>query len=287
MSKFPLAAVTMVYNENFFLPLWLKYYTGQVGPQNCYVLDHGSDDGTTNVTNHEYIRLKLPRTEHNDGDRAKLVGQFCETLLKMYERVIYVDVDEFIVPEPRFFTGLLEYCEVQNPGVTTMFGFDLVHDFDAESKIDVTRNILEQRRWIRPSGFNCKPSLINRPVTWWNGFHGYDGGNQFDNIYLFHLANIDLDIIVERQSKRNKSAPTDGGGSHHSWLPAKMVKNVRKTYLNLPRYRDSDLITGDARREAFLDTLFDTDRPRHEQRMKNHANNAGLWLLPDRFRSCF
>ena len=41
-----LAAVTMVYNEPEFIPLWIKYYGEQVGKENCYIVDNGSDDGS-------------------------------------------------------------------------------------------------------------------------------------------------------------------------------------------------------------------------------------------------
>ncbi|MFX8828780.1 hypothetical protein ABTM52_19285, partial [Acinetobacter baumannii] len=80
-----------------------------------------------------------------------------------------------------------------------------MHDPDNEPALDPTKPILAQRSWIKPSAFLCKPSLVSREVLWWNGFHGYDGGNILDNIYLFHLANVDIDWLEVRQRKRNIS----------------------------------------------------------------------------------
>jgi len=39
MQRQPLAVVTMVYNEEDFLPIWLKHYSRQVGLKNCFIID--------------------------------------------------------------------------------------------------------------------------------------------------------------------------------------------------------------------------------------------------------
>ncbi len=57
--------VTMAYNEATMLPLWLRHYERQVGAENCYVLDHGSSDGSTVGINANLIRL--PRTRSTNG----------------------------------------------------------------------------------------------------------------------------------------------------------------------------------------------------------------------------
>ncbi len=49
MPKQGLAVVTMCYNEPDFLPIWLDYYRRQVPVEHLYVVDHGSDDGSTSV----------------------------------------------------------------------------------------------------------------------------------------------------------------------------------------------------------------------------------------------
>ena len=46
-SRKKLACVTMAHNEADMLPLWLRHYDRQVGLEACYVLDHGSNDGST------------------------------------------------------------------------------------------------------------------------------------------------------------------------------------------------------------------------------------------------
>ena len=41
------AAVTFVYNESFNLPLWRRHYGAQLGTENLFIVDDGSDDGST------------------------------------------------------------------------------------------------------------------------------------------------------------------------------------------------------------------------------------------------
>src|SRR5436190_17272313 len=41
------AALTMVQNEAVFLPIWLRYYSRFFGPDDLYVLDHDTSDGST------------------------------------------------------------------------------------------------------------------------------------------------------------------------------------------------------------------------------------------------
>ena len=42
-----LAALTMAYNEPVWAAVWARFYARQVGAENCFLLDHGSDDGST------------------------------------------------------------------------------------------------------------------------------------------------------------------------------------------------------------------------------------------------
>jgi hypothetical protein len=73
MPKADLAVVTMVYNEPDFLPFWTSYYGNQIGFENCFVLDHGSDDAT--IFDPRVNRLSLPRSPFDETWRADLVSR--------------------------------------------------------------------------------------------------------------------------------------------------------------------------------------------------------------------
>jgi hypothetical protein len=43
--KGEVAAIAMVFNEPVFLPIWLAYYGVELGYENLFVIDDGSNDG--------------------------------------------------------------------------------------------------------------------------------------------------------------------------------------------------------------------------------------------------
>ena len=104
------AAVTMVFNEKGNLPIWSKYYGGQLTPSHCYVIDHGSTDGSTQGLT-ELSRILLPRSPQDDVKRALFVSRLVNSLLGYYDYVLYSDCDEILVPDPRKFSGIVDYCE--------------------------------------------------------------------------------------------------------------------------------------------------------------------------------
>ena len=42
------AVFTIVKNENYFLPIWIKHYKKYFNESDMYVLDHQSNDASTN-----------------------------------------------------------------------------------------------------------------------------------------------------------------------------------------------------------------------------------------------
>ena len=56
-TKKKCAVFTIVKNENYFLPIWLKHYKRYFDNSDIYVLDHQSNDGST-----DFNSTTLPRT---------------------------------------------------------------------------------------------------------------------------------------------------------------------------------------------------------------------------------
>ena len=167
-ARAPLAIVTMVYNEPCFLPLWLRHYNAQAEPRHCYVVDHGTTDGSTD---RERLPaglnlVRIPRSPQDDTRRCRFISQFCASLLVWYESVIYVDVDEILVADPALHASLADHAATCEPeAVISAIGLDVVHGVDVEPDLDWDRPVSLQRRWVRFSSAMCKPVLIRRPVT--------------------------------------------------------------------------------------------------------------------------
>lgn len=200
-ARAPLAAVTMVYNEKVFLPLWLRYYGASCGPENLYVLDHGSNDGSTEAHASEgWNRIRLPRTEFDDLARGALIGNFVNGLLEFYETVIFSDADELIVPDPAQYEGLARYCAQLTRPCAFPVALDLVQIDGVEAPLDLSRGILRQRRYGRFASTYCEPLLVRAPIRWGAGFHRSNYKPELDaNLTLFHLKRMDRMLSEQRQ----------------------------------------------------------------------------------------
>ena len=200
-----IAALTMVYNEPDFLPVWLRHYTKHVGEQNCFVIDHGSDDGSTSLTSGIQI-IRMARSPHDDVMRVKKISEFVHLLLQDYDVVIHTDVDEIVFPDPRLHSSLVSFCEENSAPIITAYGFELFQMHKLEAKLDTTRPILLQRQWARFTSPMCKPILVRRVPTWAPGFHSTKDPVVFGDLFLFHLRWVDYDIGLKRL-RRTRSQP--------------------------------------------------------------------------------
>ena len=263
-AKQPLAVVTMVYNEPDMLPLWEHHYHRQVGARHCYILDHGSDDHSTFSVGSNILRL--PRDVTDDTQRAAAASNFCAALLFVYDAVLFTDVDELVVADPRIAQTLAEYArQCEHVPCVTVFGMDVLHDDRNEAKLDWCGKILAQRRLVRPMDSLCKPIFIREPRHWGPGFHRYDEQPVFKDLFLFHMAYVDLDVVFERQKKRNASAPVNGLGDHHRLSPDFMLLHIRELTNATPQ------------------TVEFGECPVTRAFMEQPVSGL-LWLVPERFK---
>ncbi|HTR15902.1 MAG TPA: glycosyltransferase family 2 protein [Acetobacteraceae bacterium] len=289
MSKSDLAVVTMVFNEGDILPIWLKYYGGQVGLENCYVIDHGSTDLSTHGIAPANI-IRIPRSPLDEPARCKFVSEICNALLTWFGCVAYTDVDEILVADPATYPDLPSYARAAKYDVTTAFGMDLLHSEPEEGPLDPQRPILSQRHWVRPFSSLCKPTLIRRPIRWGPGFHYADTATHFDDLYLFHLAYVDFDIIRRRQRKRVATPRAGAGGEHHSIPEDDMVNHIRQDYTRLPRLEleSVDLAQDSPGRLAFTQRLFERQEKLGDGLViSSGISSSTLWRVPKRFQDCF
>ncbi|MEH3064432.1 MAG: glycosyltransferase family 2 protein [Methylobacterium radiotolerans] len=134
----------MAYNEKTMLPLWLKHYERQVGAENCYILDHGSDDGSTTGLRANVVRL--PRLPLNEWERAHTVRDFCASLFIGFKYVLYADSDRADPPPIRTYRLLSPITSPRGrcPPSSICSGPTLCTSGD-EAPIDVAAPISGQR----------------------------------------------------------------------------------------------------------------------------------------------
>jgi len=119
-------AVTNVFNEAFNLPIWLRHYGAQVGIENCLVVDHGSNDGSTADLGGAGV-IRLPRSPFNDHKRARMIAGLVGSLLPAYDAMLYSDCDELLVADPAKYANLVAFCEAFEGKAATAIGLNVIH----------------------------------------------------------------------------------------------------------------------------------------------------------------
>jgi SEC-C motif/Glycosyl transferase family 2 len=194
-----IAAVTMTYNESVFLPIWTNHYGSALGADNLFVIDDGSTDGSAS-DNRGYNYLRKERGIFDEDDRALMVSEFHRQLLTVYDTVIFTDVDELIVVDPKLGLSLREYLGNGNFDHKTPVGFNVLHDVRGERPISFDRPLFAQRHYVQFSVAYCKPLISKVPMNWGAGFHFTRGSpsKYDDSLFLFHLRAMDWEVARSR-----------------------------------------------------------------------------------------
>jgi hypothetical protein len=204
-----IAAFTIAYNEPLMIPLWSKYYAKQLGAENLFVLDQGSDK-TYGVGLPKGVNIiRFPREEFDNWLIARIVAIFQRLLLESYDTVIYSDSDEFICSDPQALKGksLAEHLRSLPVPVGITTGYNLVHDIATEGAYDPTRPLLSQRRFVHRMTTMDKPLISRVPLNWVPGFHNAaEGGITVPGLYMLHLRWFDLDQALVKGGHYRSSA---------------------------------------------------------------------------------
>lgn len=283
-----LAAVTMVYNEPDYMGLWCRHYGAQVGAENCYVIDHGSDDGTTENLGAVNI-VRLPRSPQDDDWRSKLVSDVASELLTRYDCVVYTDVDEILVADPRYHRHLTDAARAMRGPVMHAIGLEVWHLAAEEPAIDIARPISEQRSWTWFNSALCKPVFIREPVRWVPGFHSVDAPLALDRLYLFHLRYFDEARGLARLARTRAMPWANADAGQHQRQPDQSWLRLVRDVANLPKADGADLDTATPPLSALLQKTIDSQhgREQHSYKIDLGIHGRSLLPIPRRFKGRF
>ena len=197
------AALTMSYNEPVWAPIWARHYSRQVGAEHCYLMDHGSDDGSAEELGINVERLA--RSPLEEVERAARVRARVTALLEQYDAVVHTDTDELVVADPLRYRDLRAFAAGCDAAVITAVGLD-VHQLAEEDGLDLTRPIGPQRRWVRFSASMCKPVFVRKAVQWEPGFHACDMPTETQGLFLMHMRYSDRRFGVQRLRRTREQA---------------------------------------------------------------------------------
>ena len=83
-SVMKIAALTMVFNERHLLPIWVHHYGSAIGRENLYVVDDGSDDGSTSGLGDVKV-MRRSRGLLDENKRVNMIGGIQAELLTRHD----------------------------------------------------------------------------------------------------------------------------------------------------------------------------------------------------------
>lgn len=150
--------LTMQYNEDLMLPIFLDHYSRFLDPKDIKVIDHGSTTINDQVLKN-YDRIYIPRNgPFSEVPRLKMIQNIVSGLLEYYDFGIYVDCDELID------LTNINQIDFTKQQVHYVAGF--------EAFLKETHNGTRLHGLVSPG--MCKPSIFSRMPHWTVGFHTCD-----------------------------------------------------------------------------------------------------------------
>ncbi len=214
--------LTMQYNENLMLPIFINHYSKFLDKKHIKIIDHGSTNiPETMLKNHETIYL--PRDKgFSEWSRLRLVQHTVAGLLEYYDFGIYVDCDE-----------LIDLTDIDKIDFTQ-------HKIHHTAGFDVffrkTSTGIRLRGLLNP-GF-CKPAIFSYMPYWTPGFH--ECGEKLSMLSLpsAHIRFLYKDYAIQRSNERFKIYTNDiteverNTGVNTHWLTPHEHLNSFYQYIN-------------------------------------------------------
>ena len=293
-TRAPMAAMTMVGGDHFFLKRWVDYYGAQLGRENLIILSHGGDPEHKRIAEGATI-IDLPydptRNCFNQR-RWQMLSRLTTGFTAFYNWVLVSDVDEIVCVDPAVSDNLVEYLsrfdDKTRPEVITPFAIEMVHNPSLEPEpISEARNILNMRRIFRLNANYAKPCITGGRIDIVPGGHfaNHPKLHLDPHLYLFHLRFIDYAMTEARLAKRREQRTVQSGALAQTDRAATGWDTAWATYSSLsketPRAETIDF-------PAFRQEMVDGWRQKKVVYWApGGARPKGVYRLPERFSTLF
>lgn len=273
------AVITDTTSSAFYFDLWQRYYGAQFGVENLFVV-------TSLGSLAEFRSLALGGVWHSTHDyddraRARTMSAAVTFLLTSYQYVVRVDVDEFLVPDPRRYNGLSDYIEKLERPYVTARGLN-IYQAPGVLPIEFERSILvTQRRIARAETALNKTCVTSIPMDWGLGMHFASVYPCLGELFLFHLKRADIEMLVAwgdwmlPQVRGNGELEKYYGQTREDYL------NTNKATLNYPLMDGWDALFNAQLDRKFLDSV-NYDAANRRYRGPFHSAPHCI-LVPDEF----
>lgn len=211
--------MTMARDEAAMLPRWVRHYARHVGIENLLVLDDHSRDGSTDALGCTVHRLPVLPGRGYEGVRMRMMSGLAAGFLAAYDFVVFVDVDEFLVPDPTTYADLPAFlANRRDRDVLAPMTLNVVHVPEVEGALRADEPVLGQRGFVKFAPIMCKPSVKQVPAAWRWASHGIEAPFEVDpELYMVHLKFADRDALRRVAAHRKALVDTDGRAKGSSW----------------------------------------------------------------------
>jgi len=224
-----IATFTVTRNEKTYLPIWVKNSLRNFSPEDIYILDHQSSDGSTEFAASLGCNVETIYPPENPGAPwfVQRIKEKQRELLENYDWVLFAETDEFILPRKgKTFHDIVNEVEGTPYDTLRCCGVDIVQDYKIEPNLSFApgEDLLEKRSrcvmYYPPGNLRIKsektrmtyskPNLSRAPTDWSLGFHwvksGADRIMMREDLFLVHCHFLDVREADRRHSMRNSSS---------------------------------------------------------------------------------
>ena len=211
--------MTMVRDESEMLPRWVDHYGRHVGTDHLLVLDDQTTDGSTDDLPCTVHRLPSLAGKKYERTRMQLVSGLARGYLAAYDWVVFVDADEFLVPDPALHPDLRSYLAArEDREVVAPVALNVVHVTGAEGPLRRGEPVLGQRRCATFAPIMCKPSVKRVPAQWRWASHGIEAEFAVDpELFMVHLKFADRDLLAQVAAHRQALVEQEGRPKATNW----------------------------------------------------------------------
>lgn len=294
-TKKPAGAVTMAYQDHFFLERWVDYYGRQFGREHLYILSHGGDPEHRRIAEGANV-IALPRDPtlfRLTRRRWMLKSSFASGMLRYYNWIIVGDVDEIVIVDPDVAPDLVTYLgrytnAKSTPASLCPFGVEMIHNPEAErDPILPGEPILSRRRVFRANANYAKPCVIRKETMFTIGGHANNHQPRVldPHLYLLHLRFVDYQTSVARLESRREMRQLMTAGNEE----AKGTGHWGKNLDDFKRLSQGVATREDAELPDFRKKMVEGQQHLHDGKITffGGGRSKELYRLPDRFASVF
>jgi hypothetical protein len=203
--KKDVAIFTIVKNESYFLPIWIKHYSKFFKKEDIYILDHQSNDGSTNNLDVNVVPV-INELAFDHQWLVDTVENFQKKLLEEYTCVIFVESDELLYSINIPFTELIGKFISSNETHITCTAHEIIEVIGKEKQLLPDDSIIDNRNyWFRYPIYD-KTLISKIPLIWTWGFHDVRNvpKNTNPDLFMCHLHRCDFEMMLKRHEERAK-----------------------------------------------------------------------------------